>query len=164
MLLLCRLESLSNISGSTPFSVTGHSFYLDISGKLFVRNYQKKVIYIWVLTLLKSLLKEFFHGFSTKQYGQSRHLNIQGSSFLHFPEEEKKQATSAIPVRHNKHHSNNVSMPFLYPSSPQGTAHNNIPPPPFTSHSLLRDGTPKKVNKQISQFEISWVKSKTCPF
>lgn len=53
MLPLCRVESLSTFLGSIPFSVIGHSFNLNISEKLFVRNYQKKMRRARVLHLPK---------------------------------------------------------------------------------------------------------------
>lgn len=133
MLLLCSVESLPNISGSIPFSVSGHPFNINISGQLFVLNYRKNMQYIQVLNLLKLSQSDQ----CSISEGISQHPGFPLSGVDNYSTLISRDlpfyiflggwgAMTALPVRHNEHHSNNFSMPFLYTSSPQGTAHNNI--------------------------------------
>lgn len=134
MLPLCRVESLSTFLGSIPFSVIGHSFNLNISEKLFVRNYQKKMRRARVLRLPKWSPSDkhttpggvLQHGTRFSLVGMdNRGTPISGEpSFLHFPGGGKKKqpppsqldTTSAILT---------ISASLLYRSSPQATAHHD---------------------------------------
>lgn len=140
MLPLCRVESLSTFLGSIPFSVIGHSFNLNISEKLFVRNYQKKMRRARVLHLPKWSPSDkhttpggvLQHGTRFSLVGMdNRGTPISGEpSFLHFPGGEKKKATTAIPVGHNKRHPDNFSIPFTQKQPTGNRASWRHPPPP----------------------------------
>lgn len=148
MLLLWRAESLSNILGSIPFSIIGHSFKLTYFRKVICTKPPKESeLYSGPYPALIEPEWQLFHswrGFSSPSGVSWFPLNgldnqdtlIPGDLPFYIFQNKTKYPTTAIPLKHNKHHSNNFSVPFLYISSPQGTARNNItllllPPTPF---------------------------------